>query len=175
MSPAPCSLILSKDDMKQMNFRLVHFFIVCAAFMACSCGYDELPTHIVAKTPAPAAASAEASAYKKKEPVRYVYKGDKFRDPFIPLVGESSYASTPLSEEAAVPNLGSLSLKGIFDDGKAKMALINGGGINYILKGSRLFDNRQRLVRGITGVIKKDGVIMIAPDKTTKELKLKSK
>lgn len=127
---------------------------------------------------APAAITAPevsiSSFVAKKETPRYNYTGDRYRDPFIPLNSNISMLPSD-SDEIPVPNIGSLSLKGILYDGKQKIAIINGGGITYMLKDSRLFDNRQRLVRGITGAIKKEAVIIIAPDKSTKELTLRQK
>jgi len=55
------------------------------------------------------------------------------------------------------------------------MAIISGLGSTYILRGSYLYDSRQRLIKGITGAIRKDSVIMIAPDKSTKVLMLRQK
>jgi len=158
-----------------MKLKFRYIFLFLTAFAAASCGYKDLPVHNVTQTPAPRPAATEQFNNRKQETPRYVYRGDRFRDPFAPLSGEGTYSAVLLSEEVAVPNLGSLVLKGIFEDSKIKMALISGGGINYILKGTRLYDSRQRLVRGISGIIRKDDVLMIAPDKTTKELKLKSK
>lgn len=156
-----------------MSFKPVHLLILSTAFLAGSCGYGELPVQKGTKTPAQVQNAAGQEA-KKKEIIRYNYRGDKYRDPFVSLTGEGNTFSA-VSEEVAVPNLGSLILKGVFDDGVVKMALISGGGVNYVLKGTRLYDNRQRLVRGISGIIKKDSVLMIAPDKTTKEIRLKVK
>jgi hypothetical protein len=158
-----------------MFLKKIHpFFIAgCIIVNICSCGYKELPTQ-KNKIAADVVSDKDLIVYKKKEYVNSDYRGDKFRDPFVPLNVEG-FSSSSMSDEAVIPNIGSLMLKGIFDDSKSKIALISGGGVNYILKGSHLFDNRQRLVRGISGIIKKDSVIMIAPDKTTKELKLKQK
>jgi len=157
-----------------MRFKSIHFYPLAAiALVFSSCGYKDLPTQANIKLPG-VVNDSEQYVYKKKEYAHTDYKGDKYRDPFVALNGEGYFSAT-LSDEAAVPNIGNLILKGIFDDGKLKIALISGGGINYILKGSHLFDNRQRLVRGISGIIKKDSVIMIAPDKTTKELKIRQK
>ncbi|MFH1421628.1 MAG: hypothetical protein ABIH42_02800, partial [Planctomycetota bacterium] len=64
---------------------------------------------------------------------------------------------------------------GIMDDGKQKMAMLIGGGVSYILEGSKLYDSRRRLVKGVTGAIKKDSVIMIDSNKKTKSIKLRSK
>jgi hypothetical protein len=156
-----------------LSNKNAYYIFVSLILLISSCGYKELPTQKNVILPA-VASEKEQYVYKKKDYVRFEYRGDKFRDPFVPLNIEG-FASTNLSDEAIVPNISSLALKGIFDDSKLKIALISGGGVNYILKGSHLYDNRQRLVRGISGIIKKDSVIMIAPDKTTKELKLKQK
>lgn len=123
-----------------------------------------LPRPLAPTTPAPAAQDLRET---------FAYHGDRYRDPFIPLTGEG--VPVTASEEVVTPNIGTLALKGIFNDGKIKMALISGGNISYVLKGSMLYDNRQRLVKGVSGVIKNDSVILIAPDKTTKELRLREK
>ena len=153
------------------NSRLLFISVI---FILSSCGYEELPMQNSAKMPAHASVPGEQRVYKKKEVEPYRYKGDKYKDPFVPLTGEG-FSVSGVSEDVVVPNIGNLTLKGIFSEGSSKMALIYSGGVNYILKGSRLYDNRQRLVNGISGVIKTDSVLMIAPDKTTKEIRLRSK
>jgi len=138
-----------------------------------SCGSREqvssIPAHVDFTPPAVSISTTVA----RKEIPRYGYKGERFRDPFIALNAEGAIISN--SDEVRVPNIGTLTLKGILDDGKQKMAIISGGGISYILRGTLLFDNRQRIVKGITGMIKKESVIIIAPDKTKKELPLRQK
>lgn len=143
--------------------------IFSAMVFLSSCGNDELPPPPRAILPPPRTAITVA-AVEKTEPERYVYHGDARRDPFIPLNAEGS--GTSGSEEVVMPNLSSLTLKGIYDDGKTTAAIISGGGITYVLRDRRLYDNRQRMVRGIAGVIKKDSVIVIGPDRNSKELKL---
>lgn len=153
--------------MKNTMTRWYLISFVVAIFAGC--GGEELPP----VQPAPVARpfQVSVSTAPKSLPVRYDYRGDRYRDPFVPLTGEGmTFAG---SEDVIVPQLGTLSLKGIIDDGRQRIAIISGGGITYLLKGSQLYDNRQRLVRGITGAIKKDSVLMIAPDKSTKELRLR--
>jgi len=156
------------------HYFLSFILLAGTALFLASCGNDEAPsTSAPAKvTRAPAVAVSTTTA-KKSIPI-YVYRGDRFRDPFVSLVG-NGLAISGSNEEVVVPNIGGLVLKGILEEDKQKMAIISGGGITYILKDSRLYDNRQRIVKGITGAIKKNSVIMIAPDKTTKELTLRSK
>jgi hypothetical protein len=145
------------------------FVLIIAAFFAASCGNPRntgtggLPTKQFGQ-------KLVTPVYHKKEEPVYVYTGDKYRDPFIPLAGQGAYPSE--SEEVGIPSITSLTLKGIITEGKTKIALIGGAGASYILKDSRLYDNHQRQIAGITGAIKTDSVIIIAPDKTTKELKL---
>ncbi|MBN1823334.1 MAG: hypothetical protein JW803_03335 [Endomicrobiales bacterium] len=137
------------------------------------CG-DELPPEKVIMPPSrrPPLKAADASA-DGKIAKKFVYRGDKYRDPFVPLTGEGMVFGG--SEEVNVPQVGGLALKGIIKEGKQKIALISGGGISYTLQNSRLYDSKQRLVKGITGIIKEESVVIIAPDKTTKELKLRNR
>ena len=147
------------------------FCLLCGFFFLAGCGSSDVPSTAVPPSFGSNAFQMPASKEKTETP-RYIYHGDRYRDPFIPLNG-NSVITTSSSEGVAVPNIGTLTLKGILDDGKQKLAIIQGGGITYILRGSYLYDNRQRLIRGITGFIKKESVVMIAPDKTTKELALR--
>jgi hypothetical protein len=148
------------------------FIIIIAAFFAASCG-KQSPSGPAAPQPKQFAPKQPPAVYQKKEEPVYYYTGDSYRDPFIPLVGQGAYFSE--SDEMSVPSITSLTLKGIIGEGKTKIALISGAGATYILKDSRLYDNRQRQIKGITGAIKIDSVVIIAPDKTVKELKLREK
>jgi hypothetical protein len=140
-------------------------------FAGCG-GGDDLPPPPRGMLSLPKVAAVPVAA--KIEPAPYNYHGDVRRDPFVALNVETNVAPSS-SEEAVVPNLRSLTLKGVYADGKSMAAIISGGGITYILRDRKLFDNRQRLVKGITGVIRNDSVIMIGGDHTTKELKLHEK
>jgi hypothetical protein len=154
-----------------MNTKLP-FFMIFAVIALMSCANDDLPPPPAAG-PLPPVVNKTAGAPQKLAPARFVYRGDRHRDPFVPLTGDGVAVSSP--EEVVTPNIGALTLKGIIDDGKQKIALISSGATTYVLRGSRLYDNRQRLVRGITGAIKRDSVVMIGADKTTKEIKLREK
>ena len=107
----------------------------------------------------------------KQEPPKYVYRGDKFRDPFIPLT-DSGYSAF-ISETVPTPSIGSLTLKGIIDDKNAKTAVITGGGNTFILRDGKLFDTKNRLIKGISGAIRKDSVLLTGPDRTSKEIFLR--
>jgi hypothetical protein len=118
---------------------------------------DEIKTEALA-TPAP--------LYKK-----YVYFGDRHRDPFIPLTGEFRTDQSALDRP---PQIVSLMLKGIVQDAKGRMALLTSGANSYILRGGRLYDGRNRMVKKIAGVIKTESVVIIGADRTVREIKTKT-
>jgi len=119
------------------------------------------------KATAASASPAEAAPSYKN----YTYYGDRYRDPFIPLNGDIR------SDQQAAdrpPQIASLALKGIVQDAKGRMALLTGGVNSYILKGGRLYDGRNKMVKKIAGVIKTDSVVIIGADRTVRELKTKA-
>lgn len=124
--------------------------------------------------PAP---GAPASPANKPAPpplpayARYQFYADRYRDPFIPLVGEIQ--SDQMADRA--PQIGSLLLKGIVQDTKGRMALLNSGVSSYILRAGRLYNSRNRLVKGVSGVIKADSVLIIGADRTVRELRVRPK
>lgn len=145
--------------------------ILVAGMISCAgCSQDELPDTL-SSVPKPPVINLHPVEAKK--PPRFVYAGDRFRDPFVSLNGDGmAFVGT---DEVIVPSVGSLVLKGIFSEGKQRMAIISSGAISYVLKGKYLYDNRQRLVRGITGIIKDESVVIIAPDRSTKEIRLRDR
>ena len=112
------------------------------------------------------ATAAPAPTYKS-----YTYFGDRYRDPFIPLTGDLRGDQSLLDRP---PQVASLLLKGIVQDAKGRMALLVSGVSSYILKGGRLYDGRNRMVKKIAGVIKTDSVVIIGSDRTVRELKTKA-
>lgn len=150
--------------------KLILLTILASSFLLSGCGggNDASSAGTGRTLPPPV---VNVPVYEKKEPPKYIYTGDKYRDPFISLTGAGRVFLE--TDEVTAPNVGSLSLKGIIAEGKTKIALITGDGGTYILKDSKLYDNRQRHIKGITGAIKTESVVMIAPDGSIKELKLK--
>jgi hypothetical protein len=125
------------------------------------------PNGLQIKTTPPAVATAPlTSSYKT-----YTYYGDRYRDPFIPLNGD---LRSDQSAWERPPAVSSLLLKGIVQDAKGRMALLTSGVNSYILKGGRLYDGRNRMVKKIAGVIKTDSVVIIGSDRTVREIKTKS-
>lgn len=159
--------------MKETQQKIkLYMLILAGSLLLFGCGGEDLPPEVTAPRPMPRPVKPKAPPPKKEAP-KYVYKGIKHRDPFIPLNAKRTLQAG--SNKVIVPNIDSLMLKGIFDDGKQKMAIVTTGGISYILKGSRLYDNRKRLVKGVTGAIKKDSVIMIDSNKKSRSIKLREK
>jgi hypothetical protein len=149
-----------------MNIKLYALLLCLALFASCGNRQEEVipsvPTPLTRFTPP-----------KKIQPEKFVYQGDRYRDPFLSL--QEGVAVSASSNEIVPPDMGGLFLKGIFYDKNVKMALLQSSEARYFLRGSRLYDGKQRMVRGFSGLIKKDSVVIIGPDGTTKELRLRQK
>lgn len=151
-----------------MNKRIFFFGVLFCCGMLGAGAHGESP---VATPKAPlssgvAAAPKTVPAYKA-----YTYYGDRYRDPFISL---NSDVRTDRSALDRPPQVVSLALKGIVQDVKGRMALLTSGVNSYILRGGRLYDGRNRMVKKIAGVIKTDSVVIIGADRTVRELRTKS-
>ena len=151
--------------MKQNKVLYLLLFIL----MLNACGSKE-EVNMRPSLPNIASKNLEQALIKKELPPKYVYLGYKYKDPFISLTGKGLVLK---GNEVPVPNIDSLVLKGIIGDGKETIAIMSGNGISFMLKNGTLYDNRRRQVNGVTGVIKKDSVIMEDSNKKTKEIKLK--
>ncbi|MBI4249312.1 MAG: hypothetical protein HY611_07400 [Elusimicrobia bacterium] len=115
-----------------------------------------------------------------------IYKADKMRDPFAPLVGAGegaagtgavgiSAAPTPTPEAAAEGfNIHNLILKGILQGSGGKYALFLDPnlGVSYMLKSSKLYDWKSNPVKGILGKIEGKTVLLMTPDKDIQWFKL---
>jgi hypothetical protein len=119
--------------------------------------------------PNPAAPNAKPAVPAKPKPAYelYSYYGDRYRDPFIALTGaiQNQGADRP-------PQIQSLQLRGIMHDARGRIALLTSGVSSYILRGGRLYDGRNHVMKGISGVIKTESVVLMGSDRTVKELKV---
>lgn len=114
---------------------------------------------------------------KKDEPKRYIYPLAHKRDPFVPLIGGSvDDRKTVASLTDRKGEFTKLELKGIIKDKKGKMALIASlHGESYTLKTGKIYDKRNRIVTGVSGVIKEESVVLYSPNRTILELSLPGK
>jgi hypothetical protein len=122
--------------------------------------------NVAAAQPAPPALGLTTAPAAAAEPAyqSYKYMGDRYRDPFIPLTG-NTYQATDRA-----PQVGSLVLKGIVEDSKGRVAIVSNGSSSYILRAGRLYDGRNHVVKGISGVVKAESVVLVGSDHTVKEL-----
>lgn len=153
------------------------FYILLFCFAACSkkSKDEELaPMPVFAPPPTSAAASE-----KKEEPVKYSYPYAQKRDPFLPLAGtltvESGESKSPFAASETNPEkaFANLELRGILRDAKGRVALIKSSdGESYTLKSGRIYDDRNRIVSGVAGIIKENSILLISENKTMKLLEL---
>ncbi|MBI2118190.1 MAG: pilus assembly protein PilP [Elusimicrobia bacterium] len=113
----------------------------------------------------------------KKEPIpRFIYGANSGRDPFLPLIGDSSSSKGVKSQTRRDPqrsaeNFSQLELKGILKDKDGKIALIiSRDGESFTLKSGKLYDKRSQTIQNITGIIKETSVVLYGKNKTIKEL-----
>lgn len=109
---------------------------------------------------------------------KYTYKGGLYRDPLIPAGGSSSYSSSTMSGEGGETmtdeKMSTLQLKGIFKDSKTgNIAIISEtSGGSYILKNGKLYDRKNKIVKGVAGVVGKNSTTLFSNNAKI-ELKLK--
>lgn len=132
-----------------------------------------VPAPAAAAAPAPAATPAATTAAPAAAPkpayMSYSFYADRYRDPFVPLIGE---ARLDANADPA-PQISALTLRGIVADVNGRMALLSSGINSYILRGGRLYDGRNRMVKKISGVIKAESVVLIGADRTVREIRQK--
>jgi hypothetical protein len=145
-------------------------FVIAAAFsLAGNMAYQAFS----AEPAKPAPATVQLVTPNTSPPAKYktyTYYGDRYRDPFISLASD---VRPDQSSYERPPQIASLVLKGIVQDGKGRMALLTSGVSSYILRGGRLYNGSNKMVKKIAGVIKTDSVVIIA-DRMVRELKAKS-
>ncbi len=168
----------SKLKMKSVGLFFVifnfTFYIFNCLFIGCGKKETKQTTQQVAPRPKP-----KMPEYVPPVPApKYTYKGGMYRDPLIPGGGSSSYSSSSMTGEGGETmtneKMATLQLKGIFRDEKSgSIAIISeSAGSSYILKNGKLYDRRNKLVKGVAGVVGKKSVTLFSND-TKIELKLK--
>jgi len=110
------------------------------------------------------------------KPVKYVYKGERYRNPFAPAE-ETGERIGKAGKKGIQIDLSRLKLTGIIisSSTKDRYALIEaGGGRGYIVRGGKLIDNYNDVVEGVAAIIRKDKVILITSDNVIQELTFKT-
>jgi len=153
-----------------MNTRVL--IILLSPFFLGACGRVEAP--VTSPTRAKANSfSNEILQQAPQESERYVYRGDTYRDPFIPITSEDFFQRSP--DGVMAPDIHELLLQGIIRDGNQSIALLKSGSNSYTLLNGRVYDSRQRLIEGMKGFIESESVVITAPDGTRREIMLRQK
>jgi hypothetical protein len=149
-----------------MDKRLAVIALQIISFIAPSASYAAA---LAAAAPMPGKTMAATNVNKSApEYTSYTYYGDRYRDPFVALNGD--YRNDQGADRP--PQISSLLLKGIIQDAKGRVALLTSGVSSYILRGGRLYDGRNHMMKGISGIIKNNSVVLMGSDRTVKELKV---
>lgn len=136
-----------------------------------------------APSPAPAVVAASTSTALplgvSTQTVSSIYTGDRSRDPFTPAAMGAKIARRVTDETKPdgpeVVDIHGMQLKGILKDPKIDFALFSAEtGGSYILRGGKLYNERNKPVPGITGVIKikQKTVELITADKDVQVFRL---
>ncbi len=108
-------------------------------------------------------------------PAAYVFKGDRFRDPFIPLVGASlGYEGPRASAEPLSPfNPSNVEVKGIIKTTSGRWAVLRTSeGVTYLVQNGKIYDPKRKPVEGYQCVVKEKSVVVMGPGKQESELLL---
>ena len=110
--------------------------------------------------------------------VSSIYTGDRVRDPFLPAAMGGASTRRIVDTKTGGPevvDIHGMLLRGIMRDPKVDYALFTSeGGGSYLLRDGRLYNERNKVVPGITGTIKlkQKTVELIAPDKDVQVFRL---
>ena len=133
--------------------------------------------------PSPIVATSTAAAHlpigSSTQTVSSIYTGDRSRDPFLPAAMGATSARRVDDSKAGggldAVDIHGMSLRGIMKDPKVDYALFSyEGGGTYLLRGGKLYNERNKPVPGITGAIrlKQKTVELITPDKDVQIFRL---
>ncbi|PKN02342.1 MAG: hypothetical protein CVU77_00640 [Elusimicrobia bacterium HGW-Elusimicrobia-1] len=148
-------------------FYLKYLPLIPVAALLAGCGGSK--TASAPPPPPPPTVVEESLVPPKVEIPKHEYGGEIYADPFVPL---SPSARAAGRDELIVPNINSLILKGIYTAGSHVIALLEGGGAGYTIKGSRLYDTRGRMIPGYWCSINTDSAVVTAGG-VTRSLKLR--
>ena len=133
------------------------------------------PTPIVV---AKSTGAAQMPIGASTQTVSSIYTGDRVRDPFLPAAmgGTSTRRVTDAKTGGPeVVDIHGMTLRGIMKDSKIDYALFSSeGGGTYLLRGGKLYNERNKPVPGISGAIKlkQKTVELITPDRDVQVFRL---
>lgn len=133
-----------------------------------------------APSPAVAASTSAAHVAVSTQTVGSIYTGDRVRDPFLPATMGGGGARRVESKSEGdngpeVVDIHGMSLRGIMKDAKTDYALFSAEtGGSYILRGGKLYNERNKQVPGITGAVKlkQKTVELVTADKDVQVFRL---
>ncbi|OGR87679.1 MAG: hypothetical protein A3A86_04835 [Elusimicrobia bacterium RIFCSPLOWO2_01_FULL_60_11] len=147
-----------------------------ALFIVTGCSRKDEYRSLAELIPSPKLSAEVPRPDPKMETPRYSYPYSSKRDPFTPLAGSAAALAGASSGSQGISSgeLSNLELKGILRDRKGKVALISASdGEPFVLRSGRVYDRKNRIVSGISGIIKENSVILISQNRTVTELSLK--
>lgn len=163
-----------------INNRTFFYFIflLFCSFLV-SCGDKKTQQ---APPPVPKARTEKVEKPKKVVPPKYEFKGSMFRD-FLQSALSKAGPSTDKKRiepkedlsrpETIVFNFDSVRLRGFLSSGLDKFALISDDmGNSFVLRDGKLYDIRQKIIPGASGLIKKRSVVLTYKSQI-KELSMK--
>jgi hypothetical protein len=107
----------------------------------------------------------------------YEYGGDRFRDPFVPLVGNENVGfdtPRPSSEPISPFNPVGAELKGVLKTTTGRWAVIRtSDGVTYLVQNGKVFDPKRKAVEGFQGIVKEKTVVILGPKNQEVEVRLK--
>lgn len=151
--------------MDNKKFFSIGFLGLAATLVAARAPAQDLPLLPVGVSTATAA----------PEETEYVYKGDRLRDPFIPLIGGGGTSvSAPVPVELGAFNPAGAELKGVLKTPTGRWAILRttDGGV-YIVQNGKVYDPKRRPVAGYQGIVKERTLILLGPKNEEIELRLK--
>lgn len=123
-------------------------------------------------------ARAEEVASSTETPTEpaYVYKGDRTRDPFIPLTGQGAVTAdmSVVKADLGPFNPAGAELKGILKTPTGRWALLRTtDGMTYTVQNGRVYDPKRKPIQGYQGIVKEKSVVILAPGNQEFELRTK--
>lgn len=104
-----------------------------------------------------ASPAAVATSTGTTQTVEGIYTGDRVRDPFLPAAMGGARAPRVATKSGGpeAVDIHGMTLRGFMKDAKMDYALFAAeGGGTYLLRGGKLYNERNKLIPNITGIVK---------------------